>query len=279
MEKIDRLGWAAGFSFVSYGRRIGVRTNDPNVLERLRQHLPPGWKPSSSTVVERLYSLVAGGPSARTNVRRFNLLYGDIVRLARSRELDEVLETFESNLRLYVAEAARRRLFIHAGAVGWRGQAILIPGRSFSGKSTLVAELVRAGASYYSDEYAVLDGNGYVHPFSQPLSLREPGAARQTKCEVEALGGRRGVKPLPVGVIIVSQYKAGARWRPRQLSEGLGAMALLNNTVSIRRQPEVAMNTLQKAVSDATILRGVRGEAGEVVASILERLEQKREAS
>jgi hypothetical protein len=278
MEKIDRLGWAAGFSFVSYGRRIGVRSNDPGILERLRQHLPPGWKRSSSTVVERLYSLVLGGPSARPNVRRFNLLYGDITRLARSREPDEVLEIFETDLRLYVAESARRRLFIHAGVVGWRGQAILIPGRSFSGKTTLVAELVRAGASYYSDEYAVLDSKGYVHPFSQPLSLREPGGVRQTKCPVEALGGRRGVKPLPVGVIIVSQYKAGARWRPRQLSEGLGAMTLLNNTVSVRSQPEVAMNTLQKAVSEATILRGVRGEASEIVASVLEGITRRTEA-
>jgi hypothetical protein len=278
MEKIDRLGWAAGFSFVSYGRRIGVRTNAPDILERLGQHLPPGWKRSSSTMVERLYSLVVGGPTTRPNVRRFNLLYGDITRLARSRELDEVLDTFETDLRLYVAESARRRVFVHAGVVGWRGQAILIPGRSFSGKTTLVAELVRAGASYYSDEYAVLDSKGYVHPFSQPLSLREPGGVKQTRYTVEALGGRRGVKPLPVGVIIVSQYKAGARWRPRHLSEGLGAMALLNNTVSVRRQPEVAMNTLHKAVSDATILRGVRGEASEIVASVLERITRKLEA-
>ena len=42
--------------------------------------------------------------------------------------------------------------------VTWgRGRAIVIPGRTFSGKSTLVAELVRAGATYYSDEYAVED--------------------------------------------------------------------------------------------------------------------------
>jgi hypothetical protein len=278
MEKIDRLGWAAGFSFVSYGRRIGVRSNDPDILGRLDQHLPPGWKRSSSPVVERLYSLVAGGPGALPNVRRLNLLYGDIARLARSRELDEVLETFESNLRLYVAEAARRRLFIHAGVVGWRGRAILIPGRSFSGKTTLVAELVRAGASYYSDEYAVLDADGYVHPYSQPLSLRGPGTARQTKCEVETLGGRRGVKPLPVGMIIVSRYKEGAKWRPRSLSEGLGAMALLNNTVSVRRQPQVAMNTLHKVVSQATILKSVRGEASEAIASILGHANEGKEA-
>jgi hypothetical protein len=31
-----------------------------------------------------------------------------------------------------------------------------------------VAELVRAGATYYSDEFAVLDSRGRVHPFPRP---------------------------------------------------------------------------------------------------------------
>src|SRR4051812_46545639 len=142
MEKIDRLGWAAGFSFTSYGRRIGIRSNDPGILDRLHRHLPPGWKPSRGSVVERLYSLVTGGPGAPPNVRRFNILYGDIARLARSTDVGQVLETFESDLRLFVAETARRRLFVHAGVVGWRGQAILLPGQSMSGKTSLVVELV-----------------------------------------------------------------------------------------------------------------------------------------
>ena len=275
MEKIDRLGWAAGLSLVSYGRRIGIRSNDPDILDRLHKHLPPGWKPSSSLTVERLYSLIAGGPGARAGVRRFNLLYGDISRLARSRDIDEVLETLESDLRLFVAQAARRRLFIHAGVVGWRGQAILLPGRSMSGKTSMVLEMIRAGATYYSDEYAVIDERGRVHPFPKTLSIREDSLYKQTEYPVEAFGGRRGAKPLPVGLIIVSQYKAGAVWRPRYLSQGLGALALLNNTVSVRRQPEVALNTLQKAVSEARVVRSVRGEASEIAASILGLINQR----
>src|SRR5262245_29166046 len=64
-----------------------------------------------------------------------------------------------------VAQRSRAMLFVHAGVVGWRGLAIVIPGRSHSGKSTLVAELVRRGAVYYSDEFAVLDETGRVHPY------------------------------------------------------------------------------------------------------------------
>ena len=272
MKKIDRLGWAAGFSFISYGRRIGIRTNDPAIPGRLQKHLPPGWKPSSSNVVERLYSIVAGGPSSRPNVRRFNLLYGDITRLARSVDIDEVLETFESNLRLFVAEAARRRLFVHAGVVGWRGRAILIPGQSMSGKTSLVLELVRAGATYYSDEYAVLDEQGRVHPFPKTLSIREHSRYRQTEYPVESFGGRRGVKPLPVGLVLVSPYKAGAHWRPQPVSAGQGILELLSHTVSARRQPERALAVLQRALIDASIIKGARGEAHQVAGSILERM-------
>src|ERR1051326_2406202 len=86
MAKIDRLGWAAGLAFESYGVRVGVRTNDPAALERLSSHLPPGWRPARTEVVERLYSLFAPAVVTRARgVRRFNLLYGDVLRLAHQR--------------------------------------------------------------------------------------------------------------------------------------------------------------------------------------------------
>jgi len=269
MEKIDRLGWAAGFSLVSYGRRIGIRSNDPAIMDRLSKHLPPEWKPSRERVVERLYSLVTGGPSARPNLRRFNILYGDIARLARSTDLDQVLETFESDLRLFVAERARRKVFVHAGVVGWRGRAILIPGQSMSGKTSLVVEMVRAGAVYYSDEYAVLDEQGRVHPFPKTLSIRERSLYKQTEYAVETFGGRRGVKPLPVGLVLVSHYRAGARWRPQAVSAGQAILELLAHTISARQQPEKALDVLQRALAGASILKGVRGEAHEVAGSVL----------
>src|SRR2546428_788795 len=109
MDKIDRLGWTAGISFISYGVRIGVRVTDARALDRLTCSFPPGWKPSSSPVVERLYSFVNGGMQSRTRVRQLNLLYGNVERLARSKDEQPLLEAFESDLHLFIAEAARRR--------------------------------------------------------------------------------------------------------------------------------------------------------------------------
>ena len=274
MQKVDRLGWAAGFSLKSYGVKIGIRANDPEWLDRVWPHLPYECEVAPLPIVDRLYSIIICRQGARARARRFNLLYGNHVRLARSMDIDEVFERLESDLRLFVAEVARHRVFVHAGVVGWKGRAIVIPGRSYSGKSTMVAELVRAGATYYSDEYAVFDSRGRVHPFPKPLEIRDSGEHKQTKFGVEDFGGRTGTKPIPVGLVVATEFKAGARWRPRELSEGKAVLALLSNTVSARRQPEKSLATLQKVVAEAKTLKGLRGEASELALSMLARIER-----
>jgi hypothetical protein len=275
MQKLDRLVWTAGLSFRAYGVRVGVRVNRAEALDRVRDYLPPDWKLSTSPVVERLYSLVVGGSdSPRPNVRRFNLIYGDAARLERSLELESVLRSLESDMQHYIAEAAPRRVFVHAGVIGWRGRAVLIPGRSFSGKTTLVAELVKAGAVYYSDEYAVLDSSGRVHPYARPLSIRQAESPNSERRQVESLGGSRGGRPLSVGLVVVTEYKPGVRWRPRRLSAGQGALALLNHTISIQRKPEAALPVLKRVASQARILKGARGDAKGVVDFILKSLSE-----
>src|SRR5205085_12389371 len=115
---------------------------------------------------------------------------------------------------------ARRRPFVHAGVVGWNGRAIILPGKSMSGKSTLVAALVRAGATYYSDEYAVFDAQGRIHPYARPLSLRGEEGAPAKRCPAQELGGTPGNGPLRVGLVAAADYRPGASWRPRPLPAG-----------------------------------------------------------
>ena len=275
MEKINRLGWADGISFTTYGLRIGVRTNTPAALEQLAAALPPGWQPSRSPEVDRVYSLLVGGSGRQTNVRRYNLVYADAGRLARSMNLDDVLARLEGDLRIYIAERARRRVFVHAGVVGWRGRAILIPGASHSGKTALVAALVRAGATYYSDEYAVLDARGRVHPFSVALSLRDGPHGEVRKRRAEALGGSSGVAPLRVGLVAVTTYQRGASWRARPLSQGQAMLALLSHTVPARRRPRTALATLRKVVASAAVVKGLRGEADQMCGALLSAAEPR----
>lgn len=271
MAKLDRLGWAASLAVESYGVRVGLRATTGRGLARLASRLPPDWKEARAGRVSRLYSFVEGDEEGgrRRGPSRLHLLYADAARLARTRDTEEAADLFESDAQLFVAASARGRLFVHAGVVGWRGRALLVPGRSRAGKTTLVAELLRAGAEYYSDEYAVLDAEGRVHPYPRPLGVREGATGRRRRVSAEELGGVVGRGALPVGLVFVGEYRAGARWRPRRLSAGQGVLAMLAHTVAARREPGRALAVLQRVAARARVLRGARGEAEASAASLL----------
>jgi hypothetical protein len=188
-------------------------------------------------------------------------------------DLDEVFRVLEFTLQFVVSLEAKNRLFVHAGVVAWKNRAILVPGRSFSGKTTLVDALVRAGATYYSDEFAVLDSKGRVHPYPTPIALREERSSRSQKIR-RRIRSHGKLRPLPIGMVIVSQFRDGSSWRPRLLSPAQSALALLAHTVPARVRPQFALATLKKALGTATVLKGNRGEAKETVEAILARLEK-----
>jgi hypothetical protein len=270
MAALDRLEWAAGLCFDAYGVRLGVRVNRPEALAELADRLPPAAKPVASPVVDQMYSVWLGRRQGR--IRDFHLLYAGIERRARTASQEGLWEAFEASVRLGVAAAARRHVFVHAGVVGWQGRAILLPGRSGSGKSTLVAELLRAGATYYSDEFALIDERGRVQPFAKPLSIREGSATRRRT--PEELGGTAGRAPLPIGLIAFSTYRPNGRWRPRPLSPGRGLLALIAHTVPVRGRPEASLATLRQAVSGARIVRITRAEAADAAVRLLRLAEE-----
>jgi hypothetical protein len=202
-------------------------------------------------------------------------------RRARTADLDHALAVLESEIRQSVAAGAERRTFVHAGVVGWRGRAIVIPGRSRSGKTTLVAELVKAGALYLSDEFAVLDGRGRVHPFAKPLSIRgASGCDRHARSRpAEELGGTAATGPLPVGLVVLAEHRPGATWRPERLTAGQAVIEMLAHTVPARLRPEASLASLERAVARAVVLKGARGEARELAEALLRAVEEREAAS
>ncbi len=264
LELIDVV-WAGGVASVCYGVRIGVQVDDATALPRLPAYLPPGWAPSSSGLVDYLYSISTCSPGSG----RYRLYAGRRL-VVDGVDLDEALDGVRQCLESLIAVVARPWLFVHAGVVGWRGRAIVLPGRSGSGKTSLVASMIRAGAEYYSDEFAVLDESGRVHPFPRPLGIRQPdpGAARRL-CPPEVVGGRPGTAPLPVGLVAVTEHRRGARWRPRPLSRAEAVLALLDNTIPARDRPAAALQMLERATQGAVAVKSRRGEAEGVVRSLL----------
>lgn len=233
-------------------------------------YFPLGWQPATSPEVDFLYSLLAGKPSQHKGRRNYNLLYAGSGQLARSLDLEEVFSYFESHLELLTAYLASDCLFIHAGVVGWQGQAILLPGRSFSGKTTLVKALIEAGATYYSDEFAILDGAGRIHPYPVPLSLRDESGHNSTKHLAAEFGAQIGTEALPVGLVLATEYQAGARWRPRPLTPAQALLALMDNTVAAQRMPEMSMPILKQVVSGARLIKSKRGEATALAGPLLQ---------
>jgi hypothetical protein len=191
----------------------------------------------------------------------------------------EDLERSEFSTHLAEAVAARRKLFVHAGVVGWRGQAIVIPGRSMTGKSELVAALLRAGASYYSDEFAVFDKKGYVHPYHKPLTLRRASGGQLRNSPVEVPSELVGSKKLPVGLIFVGAYHEGAQWNPRTLTPGEAVLEMFDNTVLARYRPDLALAILQRVALGALALKSQRGNADDVAPQVLDRLANRARSS
>lgn len=248
----------------AYGVQLRVVAPNRHLLELMTDRLPPGWQPSLAVTVDREYELVPGAGAASDSPCL--LIDGGLA--AHRPGLDGVLEAVGADSQVFVAEMAPGLVFVHAGVVGWHGRAVVVAGASWSGKTTLVAELVRAGATYYSDEYAVLDEQGCVHPYPQPLAIREPD--RRLRLDAADLGGTVGTCPLPVGLALVSTYREGAQWQPTVLSGGRAVLALVAHTVSFRRQPAAALRALERVVATATVLDGVRGAAAEVARQILD---------
>ena len=279
MEKLDRLGWAAGFAFRAYGLRIGVRVNTVDLEEAVCRHFPAGVSPLASSVVERLYSLVASEPSRLRSIRRFNFLYRDSHQIARTTRVEDLFQIMESDMDSFIAQRARGSIFVHAGVVRFWNRVVVIPGRSQSGKTTLVRALLELGATYYSDEYAVFDRSGHIRPFPRAMFIRGNEEHSVTRMPVEDRGSQKGNDGLPVGLILLTRYQAGAHWKPRMLSPGRGVLGLLANTATARKQPKVAMEVLGRTVGNVPVLAGTRGEATETAVAIRQWLQTSESSS
>ena len=132
------------------------------------------------------------------------------------------------------------------------------------------ARLARDGETFDgSDEFALLDRDGLVHPFPKPLSLRAPASYQQVDVTLAEFGGEEVTQPVRAGLIAITSYVWGALWRPSPLSQAQGALALLAHTVVARSRPVQAMAAIGRTVSGATIVQSPRGESEEVVEHLL----------
>lgn len=261
----------------SHGARLGVCADDPHALDDLERRLPfgsrievPGCSVGVPPDLDAVFTLCAGesGAGASAALR----LFLDSELLQSSHDLDDLRERLESELHFSVASHARNVLFVHAGVVGWRGRAILVPGRSMSGKTSLVAALLRAGAEYYSDEYAVVEERGLIRPYPRALGIRtKDGTVR--KVSPESLGCPVGSQAIEAALVVSTHYSPGASFEPSEQSAARGLLSLIDNTVVVRERSSFALDRLTPIARRATVLEGPRGDADEAATWLLRYLD------
>ena len=256
----------------AYGVKIGVFCNDPLILRKLNKLLPVVVPNELRFIEDETFEQIFTIEKVKN---------ADTIFIRRNDEeefkyFDEetLLDHFSSRIRITIAEFAKSKVFIHAGAVGWRGFGIMIPGQSYSGKTTLVSELIKLGAEYYSDEYAVLDENGYLQPYPKMLSMR--GILNdwdQVDTAPEAFGATIGKKNIPVGMVLITKYEENGQWHPELLKSGEGILEILQHTIPVRNNPDFVLKVLKKLVSRAIIAKSKRCTAHTFAPILLKYLE------
>jgi hypothetical protein len=165
-----------------------------------------------------------------------------------SRQGDVTASVRALNHELLHAVMLRRAdlFFLHAGVVSVRDRAIVLPGLSQAGKSTLALALVMAGARFLTDELLAFDpATGRIQPFLRAPKVRDvclpwfpefgphfvgEGEGRFLPLDVlgpDAVGAE--VRP---GLFVSPTFDAGADDTPTPLGHGAGLLRLTTSSLN-----------------------------------------------
>ena len=201
--------------------------------------------------------------------RRFTLIYADVFQIARTPELASGLHALWRELEIITAQQSTDKVFVHAGAIGWKDRGVIFPRHSMSGKSTLVKALLQAGGQYISDEYALIDSMGKVHHYSRKLTLWERDG-RASQVSALNLGASACAEGLLLDKVVFTAYRDRARWKPRRLSLGQGVLRLMSHVATAPSKYSWELSILLDATMDKRIFEGARPDADSSLSPILQ---------
>jgi hypothetical protein len=254
---------ALAFGVSILGVRLTVASGSAPIAETLDRYVLP-WLPHASVDDEPADVIVEAQSAGdgRVEVRVDGAVADVVPSLSAAvpvvqRVLDEALIHQQTQVAV-----------IHGGVVAHGGRVIVLPGPTGAGKSTLVAELIRQGAIYFSDEYALIDAAGCVHPYPRALLLRDEPNHDRAVLATE-LGGSVACEPAIPALILGLDYTADAELSLNALNQGEGVLLLLRNTPQALADRPWILAPLEHAVARATCYAGRRGEASEAAAAIL----------
>lgn len=232
-----------------------VQTVLPNLswINPLIEYLPPGWN-----------AVEVSDPSDQDIYCLSPSISAAALSEPYSSKTDRpALENFAKKIEYAVAERSQDYVFVHAGVVAVNGELLLFPGESFSGKSTLVAALVQQGATYFSDEYAVVTTEGIVLPYPRPISLRTGLYFKEGRTDLSDFGpsANHTLHGLPASKIMFLTYESESELQVEAIDYPSALIELSKNTVAFRDRPDMSFSYLHNLLNRAQTLRGKRGSA------------------
>lgn len=168
-------------------------------------------------------------------------------------------DRIESSLSLFAAEHLQDLVALHAALIVTESGAIVFPGRTHSGKSTLAAAAQLRGLRVLSDEYTLVDtATGFVQGWPRPLRIRTPRGIERICLDDHEQSLAFESHP----VLLV----ADLRFQPQpehivEISRADMAMHLLENTVCAKFRPEDSFRAALAVTKDSVCLGGRRAEA------------------
>lgn len=239
------------------GVPVCLETNDEAVRASLG--LCYGLSPAPSSRAAMLGRVERGAHGFRVAVE---------ARAARY-EADATAAVRALNHELLQALMARCRThyYVHAGVVEWRGRALVLPGLSRAGKSTLTLALLLEGARYLSDELLAYDGAGRAQPVPRALKIRDECVAYFPELAARFVGQGEGrflpfaalpadvlATPVPIGAVCVPRWSPEGPDRPTPLTRGEALLALTSSSLNFGTHRERSLEWLADLVSEATTL-------------------------
>jgi len=181
----------------------------------------------------------------------------------------------------------RAHFFVHAAVLEWRGRAVVLPGLSRAGKSTLALALVLAGARYLSDELLAYTSAGRAEPVPRALKIRDECVGYFPELAARFVGAGEGrflpfaalpedvlSGPVPVGAVCVPRWSPEGTDRPVALTPGEALLALTASSLNFGAHRAQSLEWLAELVGGATTLALPWREPRAAARALLAELEQ-----
>ncbi|WP_109484764.1 hypothetical protein [Occallatibacter savannae] len=251
------------FVIDAFDCKVSVRSDSEATLECLNQFLLPALP--RSAVSREPAEIAISVLSEKEKLA----IFVDGVQVSFANTLQDAALGAVKALDEAIVRKLKRLRPVHAGAVVLHRKALLVPGSSRAGKSSLVAELLSRGAAHLSDEYALVDQDGRVHAYPRPLLLRN-GSPKQTLVLPAELKASYASEAAPVGTIVAVEYAPEGSWKIERISHGEAVMLLLRNTPHEMGEAPEMIDFFTRCVAGADCYAGTRGDVVEAADRILE---------